>query len=468
MKIFELKRMADYCGFVSLIQHVEVRSAAGRKLLQNTDFCVDPSTISLEHTNTQRVISLLGDDANKKSINTLYQLFSDTKDIENTLLGLRNSKIMNDIELFEIKQFAFNAKKILETIFQMLDNELFDCKYEIDFAISDFDEVIKILDPENTCVPTFYIYSAYSKTLQSLREQERQNKNEHELSVIQVRILEIEQQIREELSRRLKQYSAKFLNALKTVAYIDLLFAKAEFALEFDMCKPEISTDTTDYKAIFNPEVKQSLEKSGRRYQCIDIVFGHFPTLITGINMGGKTLMLKTLAISQLLFQYGFYVPATDANIAIVDDVMYSFTDEQDQVQGLSSFASEMKRIDEIISTIDTNPRVLVLIDELARTTNPKEGAAIVSAMLDILQEREVSSFITTHYDIETSCRRLRVKGLKDEVMAGNNLNITYIQKAIDYNLIDDVSQGTPNEAIRIAEMLGINKRLIERAKSLI
>lgn len=468
MKIFELKRMADYCGFVSLIQHVEVRSAAGRKLLQNTEFCVDPSTISLELTNTQRVISLLGDDANKKSINTLYQLFSDTKDIENTLLGLRSSKIMNDIELFEIKLFAFNAKKILEIILQLLDNKLFDCNCEIDFAISDFDEVIKILDPENTCVPTFYIYSAYSKTLQSLREQELQKKNDHELSVIQVRILEIEQQIREELSNRLKEYSAKFLNALKTVAYIDLLFAKAEFALEFDMCKPEIATDTTDYKAIFNPEVKQSLEKSGRRYQCIDIVFGHFPTLITGINMGGKTLMLKTLAISQLLFQYGFYVPATEANIAIVDDVMCSFTDEQDQMQGLSSFASEMKRIDEIISTIDTNPRVLVLIDELARTTNPKEGAAIVSAMLDILREREVSSFITTHYDIETSCRRLRVKGLKDEVMAGNNLNITHIQKAIDYNLIDDVSLGAPNEAIRIAEMLGINKRLIERAKSLI
>ena len=468
MKIFELKRMADYCGFVSLIQHVEVRSVAGRKLLQNTDFCVDPSTISLEHTNTQRVISLLGNDANKKSINTLYQLFSDTKDIENTLLGLRNSKIMNDIELFEIKLFAFNAKKILEIILQLLDNKLFDCNCEIDFAISDFDEVIKILDPENTCVPTFYIYSAYSKTLQSLREQELQKKNDHELSVIQVRIFEIEQQIREELSRRLKQYSAKFLNALKTVAYIDLLFAKAEFALQFDMCKPEIATDTTDYKAIFNPEVKHSLEKSGRRYQCIDIVFGRFPTLITGINMGGKTLMLKTLAVSQLLFQCGFYVPATEAKIAIVDDVMCSFTDEQDQMQGLSSFASEMKRIDEIISTIDTNQRILVLIDELARTTNPKEGAAIVSAMLDILREREVSSFITTHYDITTSCRRLRVKGLKDEVMAGNNLNVTNIQKAIDYNLIDDVSLGAPNEAIRIAEMLGINKKLIEKAKSLI
>lgn len=468
MKIFELKRMADYCGFVSLIQHVEVRSAAGRKLLQNTDFCVDPSTISLEHTNTQRVISLLGDDANKKSINTLYQLFSETKDIENTLLGLRNSKIMNDIELFEIKLFAFNAKKILEIILQLLDNKLFDCNCEIDFAISDFDEVIKILDPENTCVPTFYIYSAYSKTLQSLREQELQKKNDHELSVIQVRILEIEQKIREELSNRLKEYSAKFLNALKTVAYIDLLFAKAEFALQFDMCKPEIATDTTDYKAIFNPEVKHSLEKSGRCYQCIDIVFGRFPTLITGINMGGKTLMLKTLAVSQLLFQYGFYVPATEAKIAIVDDVMCSFTDEQDQMQGLSSFASEMKRIDEIISTIDTNQRVLVLIDELARTTNPKEGAAIVSAMLDILREREVSSFITTHYDITTSCRRLRVKGLKDEVMAGNNLSITNIQKAIDYNLIDDVSLGAPNEAIRIAEMLGINKKLIEKAKSLI
>ena len=66
-----------------------------------------------------------------------------------------------------------------------------------------------------------------------------------------------------------------------------------------------------------------------------------------------------------------------------------------------------MKKIDEIIKQISTDHNLLILIDELARTTNPQEGAAIVSATLEILQENSVCAFITTHYDITTSCKRL-------------------------------------------------------------
>jgi DNA mismatch repair ATPase MutS len=179
--------------------------------------------------------------------------------------------------------------------------------------------------------------------------------------------------------------------------------------------------------------------------------------------MGGKTLLLKTLALSQMLCQYGFYVPAKMAKISLVAKIMFSFTDEQNQKQGLSSFAAEMLNMNEIITQISENQNIFVLIDELARTTNPKEGAAIVSAMLEILSEKHIKSFITTHYDIHNAdCCRLRVKGFVDNI---ENINSKNIEQFIDYQLIEDNSDKTPQQAFRIAELLNINKTLIEKAK---
>lgn len=471
MKIFELKRQPDYCGFVALTHEVAMLSAVGRKLLLNLDFLTDTATIYTEFANTEHAIKVLNDENSKKALKRLYMLFSEIKDIEKTLLNLHNHEVMNDIELFEIKTFAINAKKIFETIDQIAPNGLFEGEKSYAQFPSSFDAVIKLLDPENSGVPTFYIYDAYSKTLATLRRQEQQKDNVHELVVIQAQIIDIEQDIRKNLSEHLLPYATTLLSALGAIAYIDLIFAKAEFAKRFDLCQPVLSHTTTDYKGIFNPEVKAKLQERGGQYQPIDIAFGRYPTLITGINMGGKTLMLKTLALCQLLFQYGFYVPASQASIVPVVDVMHSLTDEQNQLQGLSSFASEMKQIDRIIEAVEQRTNILVLIDELARTTNPKEGVAIVSAMLEILQEKEVSSFITTHYDVPADCRRLRVKGLKDEYSSAEqgktvrSDNLRQLLNAIDYTLIDDKVGTSPNEAIRIAEMLGISEKLINRAK---
>jgi dsDNA-specific endonuclease/ATPase MutS2 len=132
-------------------------------------------------------------------------------------------------------------------------------------------------------------------------------------------------------------------------------------------------------------------------------------------------------------------------------------------LQGLSSFAAEMKNVNEILSETAANKRLLVLIDELARTTNPAEGSAIVSAMLDMLSERNVCSFITTHYDkITSDCRRLRVRGLIENSEIKDEKNI---EQYIDYSLVRETETNIPHEAIRIAEMLGVNSELIRKAK---
>ncbi len=473
MKIFELKRKPDFSGFVSLTQELVIQSAVGRKLFLNSVFLTDKELITNELNNIQSAISVINQDINKKDISTLYLLLSEIKDIEKTLSGLGSNDILNDIELFEVKTFALTAKKIFEVIQKFVASNQLLLKAQTDFDLQVFDIVIDALDPEKSGVATFYIYDAYSEKLDKLRKEESQTTDTQRLADLQMQILEIEHEIRVALSERLMPYAGDLTTALNRVAYLDLLFAKVQFAEKFELCCPRISDNKTEYIDIFNPEVKTLLKERGSLYQKTNIVFGNYPTLITGINMGGKTVMLKTLALCQMLFQYGFYVPATKADIMIKDKIMFSFTDEQNHLQGLSSFAAEMKKVNEIITQISENSKVLVLIDELARTTNPKEGASIVAAMLDILQDRRVSSFITTHYDIETTCRRLRVKGLKDG-FENNHLfdtkkitdNIRSLLNSIDYQLIDDTKGGTPNEAIRIAEMLGVNKDLIIRAKT--
>ncbi|MFC2308244.1 MAG: DNA mismatch repair protein MutS [Bacteroidota bacterium] len=470
MKIAELKRLPDTCGFVSFTQELNIQSTVGRRLFLNSDFLTDRPSIIRELSNTDSMLAFIDKEHHKKDIASILLLLSEVKDIEKTLTNLDNNKILNDIELFEIKNFSFTAKKLLEIVYRYTsNNELYiDGQKEVDFVV--FDETIRILDPENSGIPTFYIYDAYSEDLAALRYREQNETDSEQLAEIQAQILDIEQEIRSSLSQQLKPHSNDLLTALNNIAYIDLLIAKAAMANSFGLCCPEVSENKTEYIGIFNPEVKAKLQERGSKYQETDIDFGRFPTLITGINMGGKTLMLKTLYLCQMLFQYGFFVPAGRAKIMIMSGILFSFTDEQNQLQGLSSFAAEMKKIDEIIKQISTDHNLLILIDELARTTNPQEGAAIVSATLEILQENSVCAFITTHYDITTSCRRLRVRGLKENVSetASNYKSTDYIRnllKNIDYQLINDTSGNTPNEAIRIAELLGTDNRLIDKAK---
>ena len=361
MKIAELKRLPDPCGFVSFTQELNIQSTVGRRLFLNSDFLTDRPSIIRELSNTDSMLAFIDKEHHKKDVASILLLLSEVKDIEKTLTNLDSNKILNDIELFEIKNFSFTAKKLLEIVYRHTsNNELYiEGQKEVDFVT--FDETIRILDPENSGIPTFYIYDAYSEDLAALRHREQNETDSEQLAEIQAQILDIEQEIRSSLSQQLKPHSNDLLTALNNIAYIDLLIAKAAMANSFGLCRPEVSENKTEYIGIFNPEVKAKLQERGSKYQETDIDFGRFPTLITGINMGGKTLMLKTLYLCQMLFQYGFFVPAGRAKIMIMSGILFSFTDEQNQLQGLSSFAAEMKKIDEIIKQISADHNLLIL-----------------------------------------------------------------------------------------------------------
>ena len=234
------------------------------------------------------------------------------------------------------------------------------------------------------------------------------------------------------------------------MADIDIMLAKALQAERMSLCFPQTGTETT-LTEMWNPEVEEALRQKGKTYRRNSIHFGTEPTILTGSNMGGKTVVLKTVGLCQYLMQFGFGVPAGQAVMVPREEIYCCMSDGQSVAEGLSSFAAEMRAIDSVIRAARSGRNILALIDEPARTTNPAEGTALVSALTEVLKPTGISVLIVTHYTIDAhACPCLRVRGMENGEM--------------NYELVPAKEGEVPHEALRIAEQLGIDKEWIEKA----
>ncbi len=330
------------------------------------------------------------------------------------------------------------------------------------FPLPDLQEIIDILDPEKMQAMQFYIYSAYSEELSQARklwQKAKEEANEQKAHSLYIKTLEIENQIRQTLSQKLYPYIPALSKSLSIIAQIDLTFAKAKLSTQHNLNKVQI-TDKKQihYKKIFHPIVKQLLEEKNQPYQSIDIEIGEENYLITGANMAGKTLILKTLALNQQLLQYGFFVACQEGEVCLVEKVLTSIGDGQNENEGLSSFAYEVKNLHNIIQEIKTNATHLVLVDELARTTNPIEGKKLVEGFLKVCHQKGSLVIVTTHYsNIEAPAKRMRVKGFNHKDLQPP-IKIEEISQHIDYSLVEDQSNQAPTEAINLCRLLAIDE----------
>ena len=457
----QLRKLLDSpCGLRFMIDNLCTHSSYSRKLMLESSMMYDKNSIEKSYAVMKEFYEVVKNDENKNIVQSLQFKLCNLKDINHTISRLATSVVIDDIELYEVKSLALlsaDVKNILEKIY--LDKII---------AIPNLDEVVKILDPDGLRIATFYIYDSYSEELASLRKKLKEKDVYQE--EIYNEVMRIEDEIRAELSSKLRHYSEAMTSALNALAEVDINIAKSLQMKELGLCFPTISSkNISSYKGIFHPEVKSILEKEKREYQKVDIDFGLKPLIIMGSNMGGKTIVLKTLAMCQYLLQFGFGVPATSADMMIYDEIFCLTTDDQSINKGLSSFAAEMKNIDAVIKSSRRDAKccvsdytdakccvsTLALIDEPARTTNPTEGTALVSSLVKLLQDIEMSLVIVTHYNIKTYNNKcLRVKGLIDGKM--------------NYELVETHEGEVPHEALNIAETLGIDSRWIEMAKEII
>ena len=428
-----------------MIDQLELQSGYARRWLLDTEMMTRAEDIVACYDALHHFVEFV-ERVDKIHIDTLLFKLQGLKDIRTTIRNLAGKQVLDDIELFEVKHLAILAGDVAKLLKQHdLDSVV---------AIPPLDQVINILDPDGMKIATFYIYDSYCEQLKQLRSQMRQHPDQQDDLILQADALE--DSVRADLSERLRPFATAIEQAQLALARTDVLMAKAMQMRAMGLTFPELSLDgMCRYEGIFHPQVQAAVTSHGRKYQPVDIAYGLQPTLITGANMGGKTVVLKTLTLCQLLFQFGFGIPAAQARIDVKDEIYFCIGDEQSVEKGLSSFAAEMKNIDAVIKASRMNKKLLALIDEPARTTNPTEGAALVSALLRVLDGKDMSLVMTTHYDIEPGkAHCLRVKGFENGEM--------------DYRLVEVRDGEVPHEALNIAQNLGIDTEWIETARAML
>ena len=443
-------------GLRCVVEGMEICSSVGRRMLHEMTWLGEESAITAEHDRIASVLRLLETEAGRDRTETIRRKLALLRDIRSTIERTGGNCVFDDIELFELKFFALLAEELRPLASQGHLAEL-----------PELNGVVDLLDPEGNRLPHFFVYDAYSEELATLRKQIKARKqagaDESQVQELYFRSVEIEDRIRERLSVELRKYHEALQQALDRMGWLDVVIAKAMQARDWGLTRPAITQDTTSFRGLFNPELRISLEAAGKRFQPVNIRLTTGPTVITGANMSGKTVLLHRVELAQSMLQFGVYIAAERAEIALVDEVHCSIGDGQDQLSGLSSFAAEMMRMDELAKSVRAGRRVLALIDEPARTTNPVEGRAIVNGVLEFLADYEVPSLVTTHYNgIAAPCRKLKVKGFS-ETNAEERITLKNINDFIDYSLEEVTTDEVPHEAIRIARILGIDPEILRR-----
>ncbi len=446
-------------GLRYVVEQMEFCSSVGHRMLLDSSWMSKKEDLNATFDRVQQYIIYLCDESLHRPMTELLVSLSYLNDIQGSIRQLNaQGKGMTDIDLFELKGLALINERVRELMLEAYLDLL---------PLPDLSAMLDILDPEGARLPSFYIPDSYDELLGGLRKLFKEASDDEEREKLAIACNEREDIVREKIVKKLYPYQAALTEAQINLALDDMYLAKAKLAMKMRWVRPEIiSEGTTHIESMIHPEVASLLRVKGDIFQPVSIRFANKPALITGANMSGKSVLLKTIALIQTLAQYGFYVPAQRAVLVPVDEIILSIGDAQNIHSGLSSFGAEMKCLDYLVKTMRTGKCILAMIDEPARTTNPTEGLGIVNGLITLLAKHKVRAIVSTHYSgiksDDICC--WRVRGFVEERVSlpleVNNLNC-----CIDYSLEEDTDGQVPHEAIRIAEIMGIDAELIEECK---
>ena len=208
------------------------------------------------------------------------------------------------------------------------------------------------------------------------------------------KIDEIINQLAMKFSHALYDFSDLLDSTYHLFLKIDFYLAKSDFANQYALECPSIrSTPGFKFTQLFHPLLKNAVKNNA---DCNSKEHG---IVISGPNTGGKTVFLKSLTISYLLFYHGFFVPAAEAEMYPYEGLFYFGNDLQNLQTGLSSFSGEVKNYIELMENI--LPSNLILIDEIFNSTSSDEASALSLSYFDELHKRAICHIVvSTHHQM--------------------------------------------------------------------
>lgn len=253
--------------------------------------------------------------------------------------------------------------------------------------------------------------------------------------------------ILQELSERVRPHAAEIANDAWIIGRLDLIRAKVRFIQETGAVVPQVSEkQEIQLLHVRHPLVQNAVAN--------DVHFGKDLTaiVITGPNTGGKTIMLKTLGLTQLMAQSGLPILADKGSrVGVFEEIFADIGDEQSIEQSLSTFSSHMTNIVDILGKV--NQHSLLLLDELGAGTDPQEGAALAMSILEDLRLRQVKTMATTHYP------ELKAYGIETAYVQNASMEFDTASLRPTYRFM----QGVPgrSNAFEIAKRLGLSDVIV-------
>lgn len=256
-----------------------------------------------------------------------------------------------------------------------------------------------------------------------------------------------------ELSDMLRPHTNVIRNNAWLLGHLDFVRAKYLFMQDNQATVPSLSANkTVQLLNVRHPLLTNPVPN--------DLHFMNDLTaiVITGPNTGGKTIMLKTLGLAQLMAQSGMPILADKGSkVAVFNAIFADIGDEQSIEQSLSTFSSHMTHIVEILEVADSDS--LVLFDELGAGTDPQEGASLAMAILEHLRLMQIKTMATTHYP------ELKAYGIETAFVENASMEFDTETLSPTYHFM----QGVPgrSNAFEIARRLGLAEVIVNEAEQM-
>lgn len=327
-----------------------------------------------------------------------------------------------------------------------------------------FGYYIEVTNSYKDMVPDTYIRK---QTLTNCERYITQDLKDLETRILSAkdRATALEFKLFDEVRKKVAENLERIQNTASAVASLDVINSLANVASDNRYSRPEVNlSDNIILKDSRHPVVEQLL--NGAPFVPNDVFLNcsaNRVAIITGPNMAGKSTYMRQVALIVLMAQIGSFVPASSAEIGIVDSIFTRVGASDDLASGQSTFMVEMSEVAHIVT--NATSKSLLILDEIGRGTSTFDGMSIARAVLEYVVDKKklgAKTLFATHYH-ELTVMEQTIEGV-------NNFNIAVKKHGDDITFLRRIVPGGADDSygIEVAKLAGLPEYIINRAKEIL